>query len=944
MRKFALAIILLFTFLSELRAQNAPLISEKFINTPFSSFIRELEGKLSCQFYYDSKELDSIKINAEFIDKDLEGVLHQVFDPISVHFIFNSDRQIVLSKRQYFQLIYPQGYFLNEPPHKNYVDSYTTSVLPRREDEEGTKVANLENKLYIIGSGVYSQGNMAVLKGFIKNYKTGEPIPGATIYTLNSRYGATSNGQGFFSLTLPKGNNKLFIKAIGSLPTHRLILLKGDGVLNIDLEDQIISLKEVIINSAKLQNLKGTEMGVQRLDIKSIKQVPTTFGETDILQVVLTLPGVKSVGEATTGFNVRGGASDQNLILYNGTTLYNPSHFFGFFSGIDPDMVKDLELYKSSIPAKYGGRLSSVLEINGKEGNKKNISGTAGIGLLTSRLTLEGPIIKNSTSFVIGARTTYSDWILGAIPKSDGYSNSKAGFYDLNLILNSQIDKKDNLNLTGYLSHDRFQLNGDTLFTYSNKNISLRWRHIYTDKLTGTLNGGYDHYDYSNSSSQDSILNYKLQFAINQSHARYDFSFSLNDKNTLEWGIGTIIYKLHPGTYTANSANSLVKPFSLQDEQGIESAAYINDKVELTKSLSLEMGLRFSRYTYLGPHFNYQYPAGIPKQFDQRIDSIQYGSGVNIKTYQSPEYRVSFRYALNDESSIKASYNSNTQNIHLLSNTTVVSPTDIYKLSDPNISPQKGDQLSFGFYKNINSKSLETSVEVYYKRIQNYLDYIPGAQLVLNPHIETDVEPTQGKAYGIEFLIKKTEGRLNGWFSYTYSRTFLRQNNPAIGPVINNGAFYPASYDKPHDFDLVGNYRFTHRFSFSLNMVYSTGRPITIPIGQFIYAGSIRPLYGDRNDYRIPDYFRADIGFNIDGNHKIHQRFHNSWSFGVYNISFRDNPYSTYFSSQTLVINGSRLTSPGVSTPFTLRSSRVNGYQLSIFGTAIPYVNYNIRF
>jgi len=944
MRKFNLIIFLFLLFFSLAKAQNQTTLSETFVKTPFPSFIHEIEGKLSCHFFYKPKELDSLKITVQFIDQDLDGALHKAFDALGIHFLRNQDRQIVLSKQSNLLENFPPGFFLNQPPRKNEPE-YVDLPFSRDIQEVGNgNIAGLENKLYSIGSGILHPGTMVSLSGIIKNYKTGEPIAGATIYTLNPNTGTTTNTEGFFSLRLPVGSHRLLIKAVGNLPTHRLILLKGNGSLNIDLQDQVISLKEIFVNAAKIQNLKGTEMGVQRLDIKTIKQVPTTFGEADIFQVVLTLPGVKSVGEATTGFNVRGGASDQNLILYNGATIYNPSHFFGFFSGIDADMVKDLELYKSSIPAKYGGRLSSVLEINGKEGNKQKLSGTAGIGLLTSRFTLEGPIIKNSTSFVIGARTTYSDWILGTIPKSDGYTNSKAGFYDLNAIVNSQISKKDNLSLTGYWSHDRFQLNGDTLFTYANKNVSIKWRHSFSDKLTGTLNGGYDHYDYSNSNSRDSINNYKLYFAINQSHARFDFSYSLNEKNTLEFGIGSILYKLKPGIYTPNSLNSLVKPFAQENEQGLESAAYLSDKLEITKALSLDLGIRFSRYSYLGPHLIYQYPTGIPKLFDERLDSISYAKGANIKTYQAPEFRASLRYALTEESSLKASYNSNSQNIHLLSNTTVVSPTDIYKLSDPNINPQKGDQFSLGYYRNFLVPNLETSVEVYYKRIQNYLDYIPGAQLVLNPHIETDVVPTQGKAYGIEFLIKKTEGKLNGWISYTYSRTFLRQNNPNLGPLINNGAYYPASYDKPHDIDLVGNYRFTHRFSLSLNMVYSTGRPITIPIGQYYYEGSTRPLYGDRNSYRIPDYFRADIGVNIEGNHKIHQRFHNSWSFGCYNITFRDNPYSTYFTSQSIVIHGIQVSSGGVYTPVNIQSSLVNGYKLSIFGSAIPYVNYNIRF
>ena len=384
-----------------------------------------------------------------------------------------------------------------------------------------------------------------------------------------------------------------------------------------------------------------------------------------------------------------------------------------------------------------------------------------------------------------------------------------------------------------------------------------------------------------------------------------------------------MLYKLHPGSYQPEGTKSLVQPDEIHAEQALESALYVSDHYTISPSLVVDGGIRVSIYNYLGPQNVNVYEPNIPKTENTLIQTNQYGNAAFIKTYGAPEYRLSVRYSFSDSFSIKSGFNTQRQYIHSLSNTTSMAPTDIWKLSDPNIKPQSGDQISLGLYKNLKSNTIETSVEVYYKNIKNYLDYESGAVLIMNPHIETDVVPTTGKAYGVELLIKKLTGKLNGWISYAWSRTFLRMNDATKGQLINNGSYYPANYDIPNDATVVGNYRVNHRFSISLNGTYSTGRPITLPAGVYTYAGSERTLYTDRNAYRIPDYFRMDFSMNIEGNHKVHQRFHNSWTLGVYNLTGRKNPYSVYYVSQNGVING---------------------YKLSIFGSAIPYLNFNVRF
>jgi hypothetical protein len=473
------------------------------------------------------------------------------------------------------------------------------------------------------------------------------------------------------------------------------------------------------------------------------------------------------------------------------------------------------------------------------------------------------------------------------------------------------------------MSKDHFNLNNDTAYEYSNRNINLQWKHSFNNKLNALTGVGYDHYQYNINSDANKINAYDLQFNISQASLRSDFNYYLSTKHTIEFGINSIYYKLHPGSYTPVGSESLVKPDIVPTEQGLESAVYLGDRFNVSPDFSVNYAIRYSMYQYLGPQSVSTYAEGVPRDESSRIETKEYKKGDIIKTYSAPEFRFALRYALSPDFSIKAGVNSLQQYIHMLSNTTAIAPTDIWKLSDPNIKPQQGEQVSLGFYKNFKSNTIETSVEVYYKRMRHYLDYKSGAILVLNHNIETDVINTRGKAYGVELLIKKIAGKLNGWIGYSYSRTFLKVDDPIAGENINNGHYYPSNYDKPHDLSIVGNIRLSHRFSVSSNIVYSTGRPITLPFGMYYYAGAQRVLYSDRNAYRIPDNFRIDLSMNIEGNAKVHQRTHNSWTIGVYNLTGRKNPYSVYFISENGVIKG---------------------YKLSIFGSIIPFVNFNIRF
>lgn len=912
-------------FLLLLRAASAQDTGKKTISVNFQQatieqFVSDLESKTGYHFYYAPAQFDSLKVTLQVTDKTLGNVLDMAFHNTVYHYSI-TDQMVFLTKGRQVNTALSPSIFNNPPANEPNAQAATVADYTV-ETEKKVAEATTENKTYEIGIRTNNiKSGDANLAGYVRNIKTGEPVIGASVYNPDSKVGISTDQFGYYSLTLPRGRQTLIIKGLGMKDTRRKIILYSDGKLNIEMQEQVTSLKEVQISAEKVANVKSVEMGVNKLDIRSIKQIPTAFGEADVLKVVLTLPGVQSVGEATTGFNVRGGSADQNLILFNDATIYNPSHFFGFFSAFDPDIVKNIELYKSTIPEKYGGRLASVLDVTDREGNKKKFTGSAGIGLLTSRLNIEGPIIKDNTSFIFGGRTTYSDWLLHLLPKA--YKNSSANFYDLNLGITSQLDEKNTLYLMGYMSRDNFRLNSDTTYAYSNKNANIKWKHSFTNKLYSVVLVGVDHYDYSVSSTANPVNGYDLKFGITQYNFKADFNYYLNTRNTIDFGLSSIYYKMNPGDEEPDGSKSLLIPQVVPQEQALENAIYLGDKFDVTSKLSLSAGVRYSLYGYLGPQTVDHYAPNLPREPLNVTDSTTYGKNHIINTYQGPELRLSARYILGDDMSIKAAYNSMRQYIHLLSNTTAISPTDTYKLSDPNIKPQLGQQVSLGLYKNNQANTIETSVEVYYKTISNYLDYKSGATLLLNQHIEQDVLNTQGKAYGVEFLVRKTAGKLNGWISYTYSRTMLRQDDPFAGELINNGDWYPANYDKPNDFNFNGNYRVSHRFSVSLDVTYSTGRPITLPIAKYEYGGSERVYYSDRNVYRIPDYFRTDLSMNIEGNHKVHQLTHNSWSIGVYNLTGRANAYSTFFQEQGGVING---------------------YQLSIFSKPIPFINYNIRF
>ena len=885
-------------------------------NCPLTEVLQQVQQQTKYRFYWKALETEGINVSIDTDAKDIHQLMKALLKGTDLKYTVHDDQTVFLLKNK----------TLMEIPPLFALENGNTSGANQELLLSGKQKATSGNKIYVVGKpGSPTSQKMVELTGTITSFKTGEPVMGVNMVVKKPTWSAAvSDANGRYVLKVPQGEVDVEMTGIGIIDTHRRLMVYENGTLDIELEDKMQTLEEVTVTANKVENVKGVQMGVQALVAEDLKTIPTAFGELDVIKVVQALPGVKTMGEAAGGLNVRGGSTDQNLIQWNEGTIYNPTHLFGFFSAFNGSIVQDMELYKGSIPAKYGGRISSVLDINSRRGNKEKYQGEVSLGLLTSSLALEGPIKKGKTSLLLAGRTTYSDWMLNLLPENSRYKNGAAGFYDANLLLSHQFSPKNNLYISGYYSHDRFNFLENEKYEYVNANASLQWAHLFNDNFRMTATTGYDHYDYTTKNWQNDYNAYQMGYDINQYYLKLDFNHSQLQKHRIDWGMNAIMYDINPGDIKPYGTGSFYVPRTLQKEKALETVLYLNEEWEITPKLTANIGARYSLFNAFGKRTINTYKEGeLPSTLN--VTGTESKDG-NLKTYHGPEFRLGLRYAFTDDFSVKAGFNTMRQYIHKVSNTMVMSPTDTWKLSDMFIEPQTGMQYSLGFYKNLMDDQLEASIESYYKSMDNYLDYRSGAQLLMNDHLETEVLPTEGRAYGVEFMLKRPKGKLNGWISYTYSKTELQQNDPRIAKPVNKGKWYPAEYDKPHDIKLVGNYQFTQRYSTSLNVDYSTGRPQTMPVSQY-YSNTIGAtsfVFSERNGVRIPDYFRVDLSFNIKPTHRLNAKTYTFFTIGVYNLTGRKNIYSIYFQNEG--------------------KEGMKGYRMSIFGAPIPYASFNVKF
>jgi len=768
------------------------------------------------------------------------------------------------------------------------------------------------------------------IRGTIKDVSNGETLLGATVFLKGTTQGTITNEYGFFSLTAPKGNYSLMISYLGYESLTKEVELNTDLTLNFELIESTTALKEVIIvaDESEQMSIKKPQMGVSKLNSGTIKQMPAVLGEIDVVKSIQMLPGVTNNGEGSSGFNVRGGAVDQNLVLLDEAIIYNTSHFFGFFSVFNADAVKDIKLYKGDIPAKFGGRVSSVLDVRQKDGNSKNFNLSGGIGLISSRLAAEGPLFNEKGSFLIAGRASYAHLFMKAI---DDLKDDKISFYDLNLKTNYEINKNNRVYLSGYFGRDVFNLSKIIENSYGNATANLRWNHIFNDRLFSNLSLIYSRYDYQ------IILDFiELDWIadIKNYNLKYDFKYYLNDKVQLDFGVSGISYLLNPGEVRPTSETSPVNYLRLDQKRALEGGLYVSAEHQITDKLTAQYGLRYSTFSRLGGQHVTNYINNQPVVYNAPLDIYErgeeesetyFGKKESIKSFDNFEPRFGLSYQLTETSSIKASYTKSSQYLHLLSNTSTVTPLDVWTPSGKYIKPQLSNQYALGYYKNFEDNSYSLELETYFKAIDNRIDYIDGSDLIGNNNIETEILNGEARAYGIEVLLRKNKGNLTGWLAYTLSKSEQRTlGRQAGGPGINNGKWYNTPYDRTHDVSLTGIYKWNDKWSFSSNLVFQTGRPVTYPNGQYSYEGLSIATYSNRNEDRLPAYHRLDISATYIPNRKPDNRWKGEWIFGIYNLYNRKNAASISFNQNN-------------------QTGLNEATRISIFGI-IPSITYNFKF
>lgn len=738
--------------------------------------------------------------------------------------------------------------------------------------------------LYIIfffyGIGTILAQNKYSINGTITDSINGETLIGATISIKElSGTGTSTNEYGFFSITLPEGNYTALVNYIGYSTYEIQIKLDANKLYNFKLSSDDVFSETVEVNANKKnRNISSTEIGVDRLDAKEIRKIPVLFGEQDIIKTLQLLPGVKSMGEGSGGLYVRGGDNSQNLILLDEATVYNPNHLLGFFSTFNSDALKDVTLYKGTAPAEFGGRISSVLDVRMNDGNNQSYHFGGGIGLISSRLFIEGPIVKDRGSFLISGRRTYADLFLKLSPDSM-INNNSLYFYDLNLKANFKINDKNRIFLSGYFGRDVLDFNERFGIDWGNITGTLRWNHILNNKIFSNTSLIYSDYDYK-VSIRRTADEFSLKSMIKNFNLRQEFQYYPSPEHNFRFGFNTIFHQITPGQVEV-SEGSLISPLNLQDRYAWENSIHFSGKWKFGTKWNMEYGLRISSFSALGKGDFYSFENGVVS------DTASYVSGEFVKTYINPEPRLNLAYIINNNNSVKFSYTRNVQNLHLVSNSTSSTPTDIWIASSLNIKPEIGDQLSFGYFKNFKEDMFQFSAEIYYKWMQNQLDLKNGAEIRANELIEGELLRGLGRAYGLELLLKKKIGKISGWMSYTLSRTERR----IVG--INSDNWYPAKQDATHDISIVGIYDLSKRWSFSATWVFITGNAVTFPSGKYEINGQVQYYYTERNAYRMPDYHRLDLGATY--NFKKKKRWKSSLNFSLYNAYGRKNPYTIDF-------------------------------------------------
>jgi len=807
----------------------------------------------------------------------------------------------------------------------------TSYVFVPIEIRNFTNKTNSKGVLQIGLESDFGKYSKATISGNIIDSRTGKPLQGAHLSIDKLNVSTSTDKTGNYKFTIPVGEYDLRLNYTGFEQDNRYINVGGNGIVDFELAEKTIRLKEVIVRDKAVDlNLIRTQMSTIKFNTKIIKELPMFLGEKDVIKSVILLPGIQSTGEFGTGFFVRGGSSDQNLVMVEDVPLFNTSHIFGLSSAINSDAVNSVTLLKAGIPAKYGERASSVMDIR-LENNADKLSGKGNIGLLNTGLNFIVPLFNKKVSLLIGGRTSYSDWLLHAMPDAE-LKNSSASFYDINALLTMRFNSKNSLSLFGYFSNDNFSFIKTTKYQYDNTMASARFSHTFNEKLYSMFLIGISRYR-SNINESDSLQpseSYKINSSTVYNNAKVNFTWLPNEKHAIDFGANVILYNLQPGKILPLGSFSNVQFQSTRQEKATEMAAYISDNINFSPRLSAEAGLRLTNYAYLGPNSVFVFKNNAARTTDNIIDTLNYGRNRVIKWYSSLEPRFSLRYSMDNFSSLKLSYNRISQFINLISNTAVMAPTDVYKLSSPNVKPLVSNQIALGYFRNFNQNAIEASVEIYYKKLDNIVEYRDGATILMNNALEADLLSASGYNYGVEFYLKKNTGRLTGWLSYTYSHSMRQTSSPFEVDQINANKLYSSNFDIPHNFVLNANYHLTRRWRVAGTFYYNTGKPVTLPELKYNFDGKQYVYYSDRNKYRLPDYHRLDISITLDETLRLKQAWKGSWTLSIINLYGQKNPYSVFYKSSSQLESNF--------------SQSINLFNMFIIERPIPTLTYNFSF
>jgi hypothetical protein len=893
--------------------------SGAFEQVPFEQFASSLRVADGINFFYRGEWVAGVRVTARGNNLALSSVLSGCLDAHGLDFFIDQSGNVFIFPAGSINLENSLGWNNGGSAQEPEPRTYTAS---REEIYFGGKKEELIESVVIGESREAINGTPVTLYGKIWDRENGQSLIGATVYFPGTRTGTATDVDGRYQIVLYPGEHSLTVNCLGMKEIRYNLSIYSDGRLDVAMEKEIIPINEVVITADKNQNVTGMQMGFARLDIKTIKEIPLVMGEKDLLKVAQMLPGVQTVGEGSSGFNVRGSSTDQNMIYINKIPVYNSSHLFGFFSAFSPDIIQGFSLYKSNIPVEFGGRIASVFNITTREGNKNRFTGRGGISPVTGHISVEGPLEKGKHSFVLSTRSTYSDWILNRLEDPD-LRNSRASFYDLSAGFTLEPDERNLVKIFGYYTSDDFRY-GDVLrYNYQNSGTSVNWRHRISPALTADMAAVFAKYRFGTTDQEYVSSAYKHDYYIGHNEIKADFSWVPATRHVVNFGGSIINYDLNRGVVEPFDYTSNRTYVNLGWEKGMESTLYLGDKYELLPWLSVYGGFRYSLFNYLGPAEVYTYYPDLPWTSDNVQDIKKYGPWDLVKSYSGPDIRTAANLKTGINSSVKFSYNRIRQYLFLLSNTIAIAPTDQWKLCDYHIRPPYSDQVGAGFYKDFPMGGIRSSAEVYFKKIHNIVEYKDGTDFIASRHIEEDILQGGQKAYGFEVMLEREKGKLNGWISYTYSRSRVQVDGLHSWEKINRGLIYPANYDRPHALNVIMNYRLTRRLSYSFNLVYISGRPVTYPVSIYYMRDLEVVNFSERNAYRLPDYIRADLSINLEGNLRRKKFVHSYWMINIYNLTGRKNAYSVYFRSE----NG-----------------LINGYKISVFGTTIATLSWNFKF